>query len=60
MHRYPESFHPIIPPDEVTLGPNLGYCCDPLLKEKVIAFSFFKFEFDFPLEVIVQNVKCWL
>ena len=23
-------------------GPNLGYSCDPLLKEKVIAFSFFK------------------
>ena len=23
-------------------GPNLGYRCDPLLKEKVIAFSFFK------------------
>ena len=23
-------------------GPNLGYCCDPLPKEKVIAFFFFK------------------
>ena len=23
-------------------GQNLGYHCDPLLKEKVIAFSFFK------------------
>ena len=37
-------------------GPNLGYRCDPLLKEKIIAFKLF-FNFDFPLGVIVQSIK---
>ena len=33
-------------------GPNLGYRCDPLPKEKVIAFFFFKFGFPFGVNAI--------
>ncbi len=38
----PRELLPHFSPRSSDTGPNLGYRCDPLLKEKVIAFSFFK------------------
>ena len=38
----PQELLPHFSPRSSDTGPNLGYRCDPLLKEKVIAFSFFK------------------
>ena len=51
----PRELLPHFSPRSSDTGPNLGYRCDPLLKEKVIMFSFFKF--DFPLAVLIQNIK---
>ena len=38
----PRELLPHFSPRSSDTGPNLGYRCDPLLKEKVIAFYFFK------------------
>ena len=38
----PRELPPHFSPRLSDTGPNLGYRCDPLLKEKVIAFYFFQ------------------
>ena len=52
----PRDLSPRISTKLSDTGQNLGYRCDPLLKEKVIAFDFF-FKFDCPRRVIVQDIK---